>query len=129
MLCFLVFFGYNLHLRSPPPGSGLKNTRPFPARAVTKAPGPFWPKCFLSRLKNNTSILKEFNAEAFHKMFSKEMEDMGLKMGQVMPLIRMALTGTMSGPPVFDIADVLGKEETIKRIEKAILSFREMVGA
>jgi glutamyl-tRNA synthetase len=84
---------------------------------------------FLSRLKNNVSILKEFNAEVFHEMFSKEMEDMGLKMGQVMPLIRMALTGTMSGPPVFDIADVLGKEETIKRIEKAILAFPEMVEA
>ena len=69
------------------------------------------------------------NSEDFHTIFLKEMEAMDLKMGQVMPLIRMALTGTMSGPPVFDIADILGKEETIRRIESAIVAFPEMAEA
>lgn len=84
---------------------------------------------FLITLKNNISLLKEFNAEGFHSMFMKEMEEVGLKMGQVMPLIRMALTGTMSGPPVFDIAEILGKEETTRRIERAIVAFPEMAQA
>ena len=84
---------------------------------------------FLLSIKNNISSSSEFNSEGFHAMFIKEMEEMGLKMGQVMPLIRMALTGTMSGPPVFDIADILGKEETIRRIESAIVAFPQMAEA
>lgn len=37
----------------------------------------------------------------------------------MMPL-RLALVGEMKGPDVFDILSILGKEESISRIEKAI---------
>ena len=40
--------------------------------------------------------------------------------GKVMMPLRLALVGEMKGPDVFDIASVLGKEETVSRIEKAI---------
>lgn len=33
---------------------------------------------------------------------------------------RLALVGAMKGPHLFDIASMIGKDETIKRIEKAI---------
>jgi glutamyl-tRNA synthetase len=33
------------------------------------------------------------------------------------------LVGGKFGPPVFDIAGVLGKEETIQRIQKALIAF------
>ncbi len=42
----------------------------------------------------------------------------GVKMGLVMPMLRAALTGTMQGPDVFAIAEVLGKDITIARIRK-----------
>jgi|GEM_PF-6620613 len=35
-----------------------------------------------------------------------------------MPLIRLALVGDMKGPHIFDIAEIIGKDETIKRLEK-----------
>jgi glutamyl-tRNA synthetase len=37
----------------------------------------------------------------------------------MMPL-RLALVGEMKGPDVFEIASVLGKEEVVSRINKAI---------
>lgn len=40
--------------------------------------------------------------------------------GKVMMPLRLALVGEMKGPDVFDIASVLGKEETILRVKNAI---------
>jgi glutamyl-tRNA synthetase len=42
-----------------------------------------------------------------------------LKMGEVLPLLRIALAGTMQGPAVFDMAILLGKEEVSKRLSIA----------
>ena len=42
--------------------------------------------------------------------------------GKVMMPLRLSLVGEMKGPDVFEIAALLGKEETIKRLENAIAS-------
>ena len=41
-------------------------------------------------------------------------------MGLVMNPLRLSLVGAPKGPGVFDIMEVLGKKEVIKRIERAI---------
>ncbi|MCF6131433.1 glutamate--tRNA ligase [Flavobacterium wongokense] len=41
-------------------------------------------------------------------------------MGKVMQPFRLSLVGEMKGPHLFDIVELIGKEETIKRIHKAI---------
>ena len=41
----------------------------------------------------------------------------GLKMGDVTPILRIALTGTMQGPAVFEVAELLGKRRTVARLE------------
>ena len=43
-----------------------------------------------------------------------------LGMGMIMNPLRLALVGAPKGPGVFDIIEVLGKDETIKRIQQAI---------
>jgi glutamyl-tRNA synthetase len=43
-----------------------------------------------------------------------------LGMGAVMNAFRLAVVGASKGPHMFDIIELLGKEETIRRIEKAI---------
>ncbi len=40
--------------------------------------------------------------------------------GKIMMPLRLALVGAMKGPDVFEIAAILGREETVKRIENAI---------
>jgi glutamyl-tRNA synthetase len=41
-------------------------------------------------------------------------------MGKVMQPFRLSLVGALKGPHLYDIVEVIGKEETIKRIERAI---------
>ena len=40
----------------------------------------------------------------------------GVKMGNVMPVFRAALTGSTQGPDVYAIAAILGKEKTVSRL-------------
>ena len=44
----------------------------------------------------------------------------GYHLGNVMNAFRLTLVGEGKGPHIFDITVVLGKEETLKRIRKAI---------
>ena len=41
-------------------------------------------------------------------------------MGKVMQPFRLSLVGALKGPHLFDIVEIIGKEETISRIQKAI---------
>jgi glutamyl-tRNA synthetase len=43
-------------------------------------------------------------------------------MGKVMQPLRLSLVGALKGPHLFDIIELIGKKETLKRIEKAIIS-------
>lgn len=65
-----------------------------------------------------------FHAEENSQLFKATLEQAGLKMGMVMPLLRAALSGNVQGPDVFAIADILGKEETIRRIK----TFKDNLG-
>ena len=40
-------------------------------------------------------------------------------MGQLLPAFRVALTGIGMGPSLFNIAEIIGKDETIARIDSA----------
>ena len=46
--------------------------------------------------------------------------DIGL--GKVMQPFRLSLVGALKGPHLFDVVEIIGKNETIKRLERAITS-------
>ena len=50
-----------------------------------------------------------------------------LKMGDVLPMLRIALAGTMQGPALFDMAALLGKEEVLSRLTIAYNYFDKLV--
>ena len=41
-------------------------------------------------------------------------------LGGIMNALRLSLVGAPKGPHLFDITEIIGKEETIKRIQNAI---------
>ena len=43
-------------------------------------------------------------------------EKTGIKLGKLAQPLRAALTGTSTSPPIFDVLDVLGREEAMARI-------------
>ena len=50
------------------------------------------------------------------------LEEKQIGMGQIMNVWRLVSVGSNAGPAMFQIASILGKEETIKRIHKGIAS-------
>ena len=74
----------------------------------------------LSEFKNRLEEILDFSSENIEKEFKSYLEEKGLGMGKLLPPFRVSLTGLGMGPSLFDIAFLLGKEETIKRIETAL---------
>jgi len=56
-------------------------------------------------------------------LFKYLTDEKGFKIGDVMLPLRIMLVGGKFGPHVFDIAALLGKQETVARIEKALTAF------
>jgi len=83
-----------------------------------------WKKMTLQEVKNNLDMLEE-KLSKMNKFDRKSLE------GALMPLakkhgsgellwpLRVALTGQKASPPPFEIAEILGKEKTLKRIIEA----------
>jgi glutamyl-tRNA synthetase len=65
----------------------------------------------------------ELNAADMELKFKALAEEKGLKTGDVMLPFRIMLVGGKFGPHVFDIAALLGREETMNRIDKALVAF------
>jgi glutamyl-tRNA synthetase len=47
-------------------------------------------------------------------------EAAGVKLGAVAQPLRAALTGSTVSPPVFEIAEALGRDETLARVDRAV---------
>jgi glutamyl/glutaminyl-tRNA synthetase len=58
-----------------------------------------------------------FEAHPLEEAVKQFIQEKGLKPGDMLPLLRLALAGTMKGPAVFDMAVALGREESIQRLQ------------
>jgi glutamyl-tRNA synthetase len=74
---------------------------------------------FIEEIKATDPWESAFIEDGFKKLAM--MQD--IKAGELQLPLRIMLVGGKFGPPVFDIAGVLGKEETIQRIQKALIAF------
>ena len=74
----------------------------------------------LSEFKNRIETISDFSSENIEKEFKSYLEEKELEMGKLLPAFRVSLTGLGMGPSLFYIASLLGKEETIKRMETAL---------
>ena len=61
-----------------------------------------------------------FEAETISKEIKDWLSSKEMGFGKVMMPLRLSLVGAMQGPDVFEIAALLGKQETISRIQNAI---------
>ncbi len=58
----------------------------------------------------------EWNAPALEAAVKVHAEAQGLKLGKLAQPLRAALTGTASSPGIFDVLEVLGRDESLARI-------------
>ena len=66
--------------------------------------------------------IEDFTTETIEKTVKDWMTANEIGMGKIMQPFRLSLVGALKGPHLFDIVAFIGKEETIKRIQKAIIS-------
>ena len=59
----------------------------------------------------------EWTAHALEAVVKSHAETTGLKLGKLAQPLRAALTGTSTSPGIFDVLEVLGKAESLGRIE------------
>jgi glutamyl-tRNA synthetase len=97
-----------------------------PAEYDLNAVKPKWNDAkteFFKALAGEFSALDSWDLVRVEASFKTLVESKGLKPGELMLPFRVMLVGGKFGPGVFDIAALLGKEETVSRIRKALAAF------
>jgi len=64
--------------------------------------------------------IDDFSASKTEAVVMSWIEANGYHTGEIMNAFRLALVGESKGPHIFDITEIIGKSEVIKRLEKAI---------
>jgi len=78
---------------------------------------------FFAEIIRNYELNNDWKAITLESSFKEIATAKQIKPGEVLLPLRIMLVGGKFGPGVFDIAEILGKEETISRIKKALTSF------
>lgn len=82
-----------------------------------------WNETSAEFIKTLTNIYKEistFTAHETEAQFKSTAERMGISPGQVMQLFRVCISGVGGGPMLFEMIELLGQEEVVKRLENAM---------
>ena len=79
----------------------------------------------LNNLKEKLVSLNNFSSENIENVFEAYLEESKIGMGKLLPQFRLSLTGLAMGPSLFEIASLIGKKETLKRIEIAIIKIQQ----
>ena len=60
--------------------------------------------------------IHDWTAHALETVVKAHAETTGIKLGKLAQPLRASLTGTSTSPPIFDVLEVLGREESLARI-------------
>ena len=74
----------------------------------------------MTELAGVLESLDDFSIENQEHVVMAWIEEKGYKLGDVMNAFRLVLVGIGKGPGMFDISAFLGKEETLRRIRRAV---------
>jgi len=76
----------------------------------------------LKDMKDALAACADFSPAGLEQVFRAVVEKHGVKLGAVAQPVRVAMTGGTESPGIYEVLEVLGKEKTLRRLEKAILS-------
>ncbi len=81
----------------------------------------------IADFKTELQVLNDFSAEEIKAALNRSLEKLGIKIGKVLQAIRVAITGVGAGPDLMNIIEILGKEEVLKRLDKAVATLNSQV--
>ncbi|BDV42826.1 glutamate--tRNA ligase [Geotalea uraniireducens] len=74
----------------------------------------------MERLAGRLEGLEPFGHDAIEATFKELCSEQGIKMGQIGPAVRVALCGGTVSPSIYEVIEVLGRDETVRRIRRAV---------
>jgi glutamyl-tRNA synthetase len=74
----------------------------------------------MKRLVEILKSIEDFTSLNIENIVKNWMTENEIGMGKIMQPFRLSLVGALKGPHLFDIVEVIGKDETIQRIDTAI---------
>jgi glutamyl-tRNA synthetase len=77
----------------------------------------------LIKVRSLLAALPAFDIASTDKVLHDFVEQSGLGFGTVMPPVRIAVSGTQSGPDLFPVLAVLGRERVLNRIDLTVARF------
>jgi glutamyl-tRNA synthetase len=104
-----------------------QDPRPYEAKAAQKflTPGS---ALLMQEIASRLAQLPETSEEAITRLFSDLAQETAQKMVNLAQPVRVALTGKTASPGLYEIISILGREETLRRIQNGI-EFAERGGA
>jgi glutamyl-tRNA synthetase len=75
---------------------------------------------YLVELKDRLSHIGDFSVPELERVFKEIVDKHGVKLGNVAQPVRVAMTGGTESPGIFEVLEIVGKEKTLKRLERAI---------
>lgn len=106
-----------------------RQIKPDPAQLVGKG---MTPQESLTALEQARAILAEiepFEAEPMESALRVLAERLGLQAGQLFGILRVAVTGQTVAPPLFGMLALLGREETLARLNQAAVHLAQLAEA
>jgi len=74
----------------------------------------------LQTLMEQIGRRKDLGEKGLESMFRELAEKMGVKLVKVAQPVRVALTGSSASPGLFEVMDILGKGEVLRRLDRAV---------
>ena len=104
----------------------IKNIHPYDQKVIDKIYNKN-PKTVLEQIKK--TLIEEDDVDLIKEQMISWSKKNEVSMGLLMQSFRLALVGKLKGPDIFEICSVLGKEVSLKRIDKLIehLNFKQIL--
>tara|TARA_Y100000766_G_scaffold233774_1_gene208557 strand:+ start:1015 stop:2547 length:1533 start_codon:yes stop_codon:yes gene_type:complete len=80
----------------------------------------------IEELINVFKKIEKFNSETIEIEFKNYLEEKELGFGIAMIAVRLCLTGLGGGPSLFKIAEIIGKDESIKRLKENLVTINSL---
>lgn len=77
----------------------------------------------LQTVRDKLAAMEQFTEEAIENMLRGLAEEKQVGLGKVAQPLRVAICGTTISPPIFDSVDMLGRENTLARIDMTLRKF------
>jgi len=96
---------------------------PFDERAVRKRLRKEGALEHLAELNERFRALEPFTTQTTEAVLRQMAEQKGVGTGSLIHPVRVAVSGTATGPGLFELLEVLGKERVLRRMERAVQRF------